>query len=361
MHVQIVVCCLEGKIVALINVKYAMHLSYGKGIEADPATANLIQEFREGLSKRPESKQTKEFKEDLFVNGLGEDPLGRVRCMGRGITRHKLCEISSHNAPTPQMVEQLQELQRLKDDLIHERKEVELMRLELDNRKEEFFKEKEQIVDQVANELIGMPEPQSSTKESAPPQPNSRKSLNFPMSPEQSSPVGSNVILFYSEIPKEIVVEGTILSIDPNEKIDEVALGYEFVKVVIRKAIKPDYLLLRPRRGVNTVQDAVGKSVAWEYIDSSGSCEEARQNILGISWDENEMSKNPFTLIMDTNKFNGTNYNDWMRNLRIVLDFKNPGYVLDKPLPTALPEGSSLEERLTFDKWLEDNRTFLGL
>ncbi|KAL0455110.1 UNVERIFIED_CONTAM: hypothetical protein Slati_0850200 [Sesamum latifolium] len=59
---------------------------------------------------------------------------------------------------------------------------------------------------------------------------------------------------------------------------------------------------------------------------------------------------------MDTNKFNGTNYNDSLRNLRIVLDFENQGYVLDKPLPTALPEGSSPEERLTFYKWLEDNR-----
>ncbi|KAL0394995.1 UNVERIFIED_CONTAM: Retrovirus-related Pol polyprotein from transposon TNT 1-94 [Sesamum latifolium] len=68
------------------------------------------------------------------------------------------------------------------------------------------------------------------------------------------------------------------------------------------------------------------------------------------------MSKNPLTLIMKTNKFNGTNYNDWLRNLRIVLDFENQGYILDKPLPTALPEGSSSEERVTFDKWLEDNR-----
>ncbi|KAL0416569.1 UNVERIFIED_CONTAM: Retrovirus-related Pol polyprotein from transposon RE2 [Sesamum latifolium] len=59
---------------------------------------------------------------------------------------------------------------------------------------------------------------------------------------------------------------------------------------------------------------------------------------------------------METNKFNGTNYNDWLRNLRIVLDFENQGYVLDKPLPTALPEGSSPEERVTFDKWHEDNR-----
>ncbi|KAL0449174.1 UNVERIFIED_CONTAM: hypothetical protein Slati_1473800 [Sesamum latifolium] len=32
------------------------------------------------------------------------------------------------------------------------------------------------------------------------------------------------------------------------------------------------------------------------------------------------------------------------------------GYVLDKPLPTALPEGSSPEERLTFEKWHDDNR-----
>ncbi|KAL0355496.1 UNVERIFIED_CONTAM: hypothetical protein Sradi_3996500 [Sesamum radiatum] len=59
---------------------------------------------------------------------------------------------------------------------------------------------------------------------------------------------------------------------------------------------------------------------------------------------------------METNKFNGTNYNDWLRNLRIVLDFDNQGYVLDKPLPAALLEGYSPEERVTFDKWLEDNR-----
>ncbi|KAL0402086.1 UNVERIFIED_CONTAM: hypothetical protein Slati_4238500, partial [Sesamum latifolium] len=43
-------------------------------------------------------------------------------------------------------------------------------------------------------------------------------------------------------------------------------------------------------------------------------------------------------------------------NLRVVLDFKNQNYVLDKPLPTALPEGFSPEERITFEKWLEDNR-----
>ncbi|KAL0378781.1 UNVERIFIED_CONTAM: hypothetical protein Sradi_3183600 [Sesamum radiatum] len=49
-------------------------------------------------------------------------------------------------------------------------------------------------------------------------------------------------------------------------------------------------------------------------------------------------------------------YNDWRRNLRIVLDFENQTYVLDKPLPVTLPEGSTPEERVTFERWQEDNR-----
>ncbi|KAL2248170.1 UNVERIFIED_CONTAM: hypothetical protein Sindi_2669300 [Sesamum indicum] len=42
--------------------------------------------------------------------------------------------------------------------------------------------------------------------------------------------------------------------------------------------------------------------------------------------------------------------------MRIVPDFVNQDYILDKPLPTALPKGSSPEEPVTFKKWLEDNR-----
>ncbi|KAL0434108.1 UNVERIFIED_CONTAM: hypothetical protein Slati_2745100 [Sesamum latifolium] len=68
------------------------------------------------------------------------------------------------------------------------------------------------------------------------------------------------------------------------------------------------------------------------------------------------MSKNPLTAILEANIFNGTNYNDWLRNLRIVIDFENQTYVLDRSLPRALPEESTHEERLTFEKWLEDNR-----
>ncbi|KAL0420952.1 UNVERIFIED_CONTAM: hypothetical protein Slati_3118100 [Sesamum latifolium] len=68
------------------------------------------------------------------------------------------------------------------------------------------------------------------------------------------------------------------------------------------------------------------------------------------------MSKNPLTAIPEANIFNGTNYNDWLQNLRIVLDFENQTYVLNRSLPRALPKESTHEECLMFEKWHEDNR-----
>ncbi|KAL0345649.1 UNVERIFIED_CONTAM: hypothetical protein Sradi_4396200 [Sesamum radiatum] len=50
------------------------------------------------------------------------------------------------------------------------------------------------------------------------------------------------------------------------------------------------------------------------------------------------------------------NYNDWLRNMRIVLDFENQTYILDKPLLVTLLEGSTPEERVMFERWQEDNR-----
>ncbi|KAL0284349.1 UNVERIFIED_CONTAM: hypothetical protein Sangu_2831200, partial [Sesamum angustifolium] len=68
------------------------------------------------------------------------------------------------------------------------------------------------------------------------------------------------------------------------------------------------------------------------------------------------MSKNPLTMILDNNKFNETNYIDWLRNLRIVLDYENQGYIMDKPLPQTLPDGFSSEERETFERWHANHR-----
>ncbi|KAK4381255.1 hypothetical protein Sango_2985400 [Sesamum angolense] len=71
------------------------------------------------------------------------------------------------------------------------------------------------------------------------------------------------------------------------------------------------------------------------------------------------ISQNPPNTILEANKFDGTNYSNWLKNLRIVLDFENQIYVLDKSLPQTLQEGFLPRERLTFKKstqWHEDNR-----
>ncbi|KAG8371412.1 hypothetical protein BUALT_Bualt13G0085000 [Buddleja alternifolia] len=237
---------------------------------------------------------------------------------------------------------QIEELRRLKDEVTHEKNGVEQIKLELIKQKEDFAKEKEQVVDEVRREfkdqlehmkvimefftslidpaalqsalsrvtaqglkftgaIDGTHERQLNTDENIRgAEKHSQHIPNVPPSHEvvaenilrdtsiddyipdkvttgnmnendiyDCSPVevGSNVILFFSEIPKEIVAKGVLLSMDPNEKIDEIALGHEFVKVVIRKAIQPAYFLMRPRRGVSTVREAVGKSVAWEYVN----------------------------------------------------------------------------------------------
>ncbi|KAL0374166.1 UNVERIFIED_CONTAM: hypothetical protein Sradi_3332300 [Sesamum radiatum] len=62
------------------------------------------------------------------------------------------------------------------------------------------------------------------------------------------------------------------------------------------------------------------------------------------------MSKNSLTVILEANKLNGNNYNDWTR------DFEGQTYVLDQFPPASLPEDSSAEERVTFEKWHDDDR-----
>ncbi|KAL0315412.1 UNVERIFIED_CONTAM: hypothetical protein Sradi_5419400, partial [Sesamum radiatum] len=68
------------------------------------------------------------------------------------------------------------------------------------------------------------------------------------------------------------------------------------------------------------------------------------------------ISKNSLTVILDNNKFIGTNYTDWLRNLRIVLDYGRQGYIMDKLFPQTLSDRSSSEERETFERWHADHR-----
>ncbi|KAL0298105.1 UNVERIFIED_CONTAM: hypothetical protein Sangu_3161400, partial [Sesamum angustifolium] len=67
-------------------------------------------------------------------------------------------------------------------------------------------------------------------------------------------------------------------------------------------------------------------------------------------------SKNPLTMILENNKFNGTNYTDWLRSLMIVLHYENQRYIMDKLLPLILSAGSSSDERETFERWHADHR-----
>ncbi|XP_073035174.1 uncharacterized protein [Primulina eburnea] len=55
-------------------------------------------------------------------------------------------------------------------------------------------------------------------------------------------------------------------------------------------------------------------------------------------------TRNPLSIILDQNKLTGPNYNDWFRNLKIVLNSEKIVYVLDKKPPKeAAPNISRTE------------------
>ena len=55
----------------------------------------------------------------------------------------------------------------------------------------------------------------------------------------------------------------------------------------------------------------------------------------------------PFTLrsVLEKDKLNGTNYADWIRNLRIVLRAEKKEEILDAPLPEEPDENTPAAER----------------
>ena len=60
--------------------------------------------------------------------------------------------------------------------------------------------------------------------------------------------------------------------------------------------------------------------------------------------------------MLDANKLRGAeNYADWDLDLRIVLNSEKLGYVLEDPLPTAVPEDGTAEEHEVLQKWRDDD------
>ncbi|KAF7132692.1 hypothetical protein RHSIM_Rhsim09G0115800 [Rhododendron simsii] len=86
-------------------------------------------------------------------------------------------------------------------------------------------------------------------------------------SPGPVEQFGQEVYLQTSRIPKYDVGEGLLISSDPDIQIDGERLGEGYCKVYVGKAIMPHVLLERPRPGVDTVGDALGRYVAWNFCD----------------------------------------------------------------------------------------------
>ena len=68
-----------------------------------------------------------------------------------------------------------------------------------------------------------------------------------------------------------------------------------------------------------------------------------------------KMSKNALSSILDKNQLTGENYNDWKRNLDIVLSFEKLKYVLTTPCPPEPTGDSSNEQFQAYDRWKDAN------
>ncbi|KZV58193.1 hypothetical protein F511_31286 [Dorcoceras hygrometricum] len=64
--------------------------------------------------------------------------------------------------------------------------------------------------------------------------------------------------------------------------------------------------------------------------------------------------KNPLAAILDSNKFTGLNYQDWLRNLNIVLASEKLLYTIEKSPPKESPADISPEELITLKQWWDD-------
>ena len=59
--------------------------------------------------------------------------------------------------------------------------------------------------------------------------------------------------------------------------------------------------------------------------------------------------------VLEKDKLNGTNYADWIRNLRIVLRAEKKEDVLDTPLPEEPADDAPAEEKTAYRKACDNN------
>ncbi|KZV37062.1 hypothetical protein F511_05302 [Dorcoceras hygrometricum] len=64
--------------------------------------------------------------------------------------------------------------------------------------------------------------------------------------------------------------------------------------------------------------------------------------------------KNPLAAILDSKRFTGLNYQDWLRNLNLVLASEKLLYTIEKSPPEETPANISPEELITLNQWRDD-------
>ncbi|XP_073154115.1 uncharacterized protein [Henckelia pumila] len=62
-------------------------------------------------------------------------------------------------------------------------------------------------------------------------------------------------------------------------------------------------------------------------------------------------TRNPLSAILEQNKLTGPNYQDWLRNLKIVLNSERIAYVLEKKPPKEATPNISETELAKLEKW----------
>ena len=82
--------------------------------------------------------------------------------------------------------------------------------------------------------------------------------------------------------------------------------------------------------------------------------------VLTVILNLDTMSQHFLVKLMESCPLVGKNFKDWLRHLRIALNFENISYVIEVPMPIAVSPDSSQEEREAFQKWEDDNRKAKG-
>ncbi|GAV80917.1 UBN2_3 domain-containing protein [Cephalotus follicularis] len=65
---------------------------------------------------------------------------------------------------------------------------------------------------------------------------------------------------------------------------------------------------------------------------------------------------NPLAVILEKNQLTGPNYVDWLRNVKIVLNFEDIDYVLEAPMPAPPAEDASTEDHDIYRKWVTNEK-----